>query len=79
MPNLLHQPNSTINHPNPEMFSLHAWLLSTEVSKRKAFLANLENCYQLLGDWVHKKIITVNLTNSVAGVVQGKLVPILPL
>ena len=79
MPNLLHQPNSSINHPNPEIFSLHAWLLSTEVSKRKAFLANLENYYQPPGDWVHKKIIPVNLTNSVAGVVQGKLIPIRPL
>ena len=77
--NLLQQPNSTINHPNPEVFSLHAWLLSTEVSKKKDFLASLENSYQLLGDRAHKKITMGKLTSSVAGVMNDKLIPILPL
>ena len=30
---------------NPEVFSLHACLLSTEVSKRRAFLTSLESSF----------------------------------
>ena len=71
-----HQPNTAINHPNPEVFSLHAWLLSTKASKRKAFLASLENSYQPLGGQVRRKNTPVNLTDSVAGLVRGKLIPI---
>lgn len=37
VPNLLHQPNSSINHPNPEIFSLHAWLLSTKFTRERLF------------------------------------------
>ena len=73
LPNLLHQPNTAINHPNPEVFSLHAWLLSTKASKRKAFLASLENSYQPLGGQARRKITPVNLTDSVAG--AGKIDP----
>ena len=78
-PNLLQQPSTMINHPNPEVFNLHAWLLSTAVSKKRAFQASLENSYQLHGERAHTKITPVNLTNSVAGVMKGKLIPILPL
>lgn len=77
--NLLYQPNTTIYHPNPEIFSLTVWPLSTEFSKREAFLKTLENYYPPLGDQVPKKIILANSKNSVAGVVKGKLIPILPL
>ena len=76
---LLLQHKALIHHPNPEVFSLHAWLLSTEISKRKAFLASLENCYRHPGGQGHRKIMPANLTSSVAGVVQNKLIPILPL
>ena len=78
-PNLLQQPNTRISHPNPEVFNLHAWLLLTEISKKRAFQASLENSYQLHGERAHTKITPVNLTNSVAGVMKGKLIPILPL
>ena len=78
-PNLLHQPNTRISHPNPEVFNLHAWLVLTEISKKRAFQASLENSYQLHGERAHTKITPVNLTNSVAGVMKGKLIPILPL
>ena len=47
-PELLQQPKTMISHPNPEVFSLHAWLLSTEVSKRRAFLTSLEAHFSLL-------------------------------
>lgn len=78
-PDLLHQANNTIWHPNPAVFKLHAWFLSTETSKIKDFLNRLEPYSQLRGGKVLKKTTPVNLGDSVAGVVQGKLIPILPL
>ena len=77
--NLLHQPKSKINHPNPEVFSLTAWLLSTEISKRKAFRNKLGSYSQPLGEKGHRKITLASSRNSVAGVIQGKLIHILPL
>ena len=77
--NLLHQPKTTVYHPSPEIFSLVAWPLSTESLKREAFLNKLENSCPLLGDLVHRKTTPVNSKNLVAGVVKGKLIPILPL
>ena len=79
IPNLLHQPNTKIYHPNPEVLQLTAWLLSTEDSKRKDFLKTLEPSWQQVGVQERRKIIPVNSNNSVAGVVQGKLIPIQPL
>ena len=78
-PDLLQQPKTMISHPNPEVFSLHAWLLSTEVSKRRAFLTSLESSFQPLGGQVLNGTTLVNSINSVAGVVQDKLIPIVPL
>ena len=34
---LLHQPKAQMYHPQPPIFNLDVWLLSTEVSKQKAF------------------------------------------
>jgi hypothetical protein len=34
---LLYQPKSQIDHPQPMILNLDAWLLSTDVSKQKAF------------------------------------------
>ena len=78
-PDLLQQPKTMISHPNPEVFSLHAWLLSTEVSKRRAFLTSLESSFQPLGGQVLNGTTLVNSINSVAGVVQDKLIPVVPL
>ncbi|XP_071138893.1 uncharacterized protein [Mytilus edulis] len=77
--NLLHQPRTKIYHPSPEIFSLVAWPLSTEFSKREAFLKKLDNSCQLLGEQELKKTILVSSKNSVAGVIKGKLIPSLPL
>lgn len=35
--NLLKRPKLAINYPKPEMFSLNAWLLSTDSSENKDF------------------------------------------
>ena len=37
IPDLLYQPKSLINHPNPELFKLTAWFLSTDSLKREVF------------------------------------------
>ena len=76
IPKLLHQPMSAIYHPNPEVFHLTAWMLSTDYLERKAFLRNQEACSQLPGEAALKQITPVNLKNSVAGVVEGKLIHI---
>ena len=73
------QHKALIHHPNPEVFSLHAWLLLTEMYKRKAFLASIKKCYQHPGGQGHRKIMPANSTSYVAFVVQFKLIPILPL
>ena len=78
-PDLLQQPKTMISNPNSEVFSLHAWLLSTEVSKRRAFLTSLESSFQPFGGQVLNGTTLVNSINSVAGVVQDKLIPIVPL
>lgn len=76
---LLHQPKSNILHPNPAVFNLTAWLLSTNTLQRKVFLNKLENYSKPLGEKVHRKITLANFENSIAGVVEGKLIPIMPL
>lgn len=77
--NLLHQPESRIYHPNPEIFNLTVWPLSTDSLKREAFLRTLDNYCLPHGGQERKKIILANSKNSVAGVMKGKLIPILPL
>lgn len=75
-PQLLQQPNTKIYHPNVEVLQLTAWLLSTEASKKKAFIKTLEPCLQQVGDQAPKKIMLANSNNLIADVVQGKLIPI---
>lgn len=76
---LLQQPDTVISHPNPEVISLHAWLLSTEVSQRNVFPSSLEDSFRIRGGQAPRMITPANLTSSVAGVIQGKLIPIQPL
>jgi hypothetical protein len=79
LPNLLNQPKTKNYHPNPQVFNLTAWLLSTEVSKQKAFLNKLDHYSQHHRAKGLKGITVVNSKNTVAGVLQGKLIPIQPL
>ena len=76
---LLHQPKTNIFHPNPAVFNLTAWFLSTNSLKRKVFLKKLENYSEPHGALGLKKITLSNFENSIAGVVDGKLIPIMPL
>ena len=79
MEDLLYQPKTMIVHPNPQVFNLVAWPLSTDLSKIKVFHQTLENSWQPHGEWEPRKIIQQNFANSVAGVVRGKLIRIQPL
>ena len=76
MHNMLFQPKTTIVHPNPQVFNLVAWLLSTDPFKIKAFQQTLEPYWQPHGGLEHKKIILSSSASSVAGVVHGTLIPI---
>ena len=67
------QPGSVIYHPNPRVFSLSAWLLSTDSCQQEVFLKGLDNYCQHRGQLGHKKIAHVNLDSSVVGVVKDKL------
>ncbi|KAH3717418.1 hypothetical protein DPMN_060205 [Dreissena polymorpha] len=66
-------------YPNPKLLKLTAWRLSTNVRKQKDFLDKLENYYVHHGESELRKIIDVNLGNSIAGVLKDKLIPIVHL
>ncbi|KAH3812986.1 hypothetical protein DPMN_141431 [Dreissena polymorpha] len=66
-------------HPNPKLLKLTAWRLSTNGMKQKDFLDKLENYCVHHGESEPRKIIDVNLGNSLAGVVKDKLIPIVHL
>ena len=74
MDNLMYQPHRTIHHPNPQIFNLAAWLLSTDPSKIEAFHSTLISSRSHLGGKAHKKTIMSNSESLVAGVVEGKLI-----
>ena len=71
---MLSQPGTVIYHPNPRVFSLNAWLLSTDSCQQKAFLKGLETCYQPHGELALKRTIHVNSNSSIVGVVKDKLI-----
>ena len=50
IPDLLTQPRSQIVHPNPGLFKLTAWMLSTDKCKRRDFLKTLENFSEQHGE-----------------------------
>ncbi|XP_052228265.1 uncharacterized protein LOC127842674 isoform X1 [Dreissena polymorpha] len=66
-------------HPNPKFLKLTAWRLSTNGMKQKDFLDKLENYCVHHGESELRKIIDVNLGNSIAGVVKDKLIPLVHL
>ena len=74
--NLLSQPNTIIYHPDPEVFNLNAWLLSTDNSLQTAFHRKLETYCPHLEEQALKKTILVNSSSSVVGVVGNKLIHI---
>ncbi|MCG8045731.1 MAG: hypothetical protein JAY66_08610 [Candidatus Thiodiazotropha taylori] len=76
---LLTQPKTSICHPNPQIFRLAAWLLSTDHCKIKAFQLTLESSWLHHGDQAPGESMQSNSTGSVAGVVNGKLIPMLQL
>jgi ribonuclease HI len=76
---LLSQPNTKILHQNPKMLSLTAWLLSTNPLEQRDFQRKLENFSQPHGELVLDKTTHVNSENLVAGVIKGKLIPIMQL
>ena len=77
--NLLTQGKRKVAHPDPDIFKLTAWRLSTNVLKQEDFQKMLRNCCQLPGDQVLRRAINVSSENSIAGVLNGKLIHIQPL
>ncbi|KAH3861167.1 hypothetical protein DPMN_024095 [Dreissena polymorpha] len=73
-PNLLCQPQFQILHPNPRVFQLVAWLLSTDTLQQQGFQKKLENYLDPVGGQAHKLIIMPSINDSVAGVHKGKLI-----
>ena len=66
---LLRQPKSIIYHLDPKVFSLNAWLLSTNRSKQEVFHKELEVYRQHGKGQVLRQTTLVNSSSSVAGVV----------
>jgi len=77
--NLLTQGKRKVAHPDPDIFKLTACRLSTNVLKQEVFQKMLRNCCQLPGNQVLRRTINVSSENSIAGVLNGKLIPIQPL
>ena len=73
---LLRQPNTIIYHPDPKVFSLNAWLLSTDNLQQKVFRRGLETYCQPHGGQVHRRTTLVNSNSLIAGVVENKLIHI---
>ena len=73
---LLTQCKGRVSHPEPEALQLTAWLLSTEVSQQRVFQKSLEIYLPNPGERVHKGTTSQNLDNSVAGVINRRLIPI---
>lgn len=67
---LLVQPRANIYHPDPKIFNLTAWHLSTEILKLKAFQKKLEIFCQHHGEKEHRLITIVNSESSVVGVIN---------
>ena len=49
---MLKQPNSLMHLLDPQVLSVNAWLLSTDICQHKAFLRGLEACYQPSGQFI---------------------------
>ncbi|CAC5415909.1 unnamed protein product [Mytilus coruscus] len=73
--NLLYQPKTNIYHPNPEVFTLTAWLLSTKISEIRDFQEKLESFSEHHGDRAHSKTMLVNFKDFIVGVVNGERIP----
>ena len=73
------QPKTKIFHPDPGIFKLKAWLLSTETSKLEAFQNMLKKFSQPFGGKEHKRTISVNFHCSVAGILKKIPIQILQL
>src|SRR5207253_8086116 len=78
-PHLLSQQNGLHLHPSVPTLKLHAWLLSTNVSDRKAFRNHLQNAYPRLYATARPPSMRASGENGVVGVYEGKLILAAPL
>ena len=68
---LLKQPQSTVYHQHPEIFNFHAWMLSADVLKRKAFLQKLQCEWQDHKKTLVSKSMILSGLSSQIGVANG--------
>ena len=79
LPHLLKQPRAPVFHNTPELFDLHAWMLSNNHSEIEGFRKTLP------GAFLHPKRtrllnnMTLSGRDSALGVVQGRLIQSKPL
>src|SRR5207253_1604098 len=78
-PTLLSQQNGLHLHPSIPMLKLHAWLLSTNVSDRKAFRNQLQNAYPRHYDTAHPPSMRASGDDGFVGACEGKLILAAPL
>jgi len=71
---MLRQPRSSIYHNNPAVYQLHAWRLSPSVLKNEGFLQGLPGEWHSLSNCRVGKYISQSGTDSVVGVLRGKLI-----
>ena len=61
-------------HPDPSLFRLHAFRLSSKASWRTAFLETLQQSLPDLNEQAHLLRMSTNGKNSLIGVAGGKLI-----
>ena len=71
---LFRQRKSIIYHPDPKVFSLNEWLLSTDSSKQEVFSQRVRSLLSASWRSTTQKHTLVNSSSSVAGVVRNKLI-----
>ena len=73
-PDLLSQGRRRTLHGNPAMLHLHAWRLSSVVSKRRSFLLQLPRWLPRLEEGLPAEFTMPNGSSSAIGVVNGRLI-----
>ena len=74
--NLLRQPKTKIYHQNPELFNLHAWLISNIAFDQRVFQNELRNYSWRRGGQVLERTTRSISNSTIAGVLKGMSIPI---
>ena len=79
LPKLLMQPRTNVFHNRPHLLNLHVWPLSSDRSKRRAFLNRCPRPCPTLSESQHSRFTSPSGNTGSIGVLRGRLITSLPL